>query len=236
MGTVGSKIKELVDFPPPYLKSVNKMMDDASRAAPEGTDPSTQGLQNLSDSIAKAQTHLYKYRSATDKLDQVNELINKIRNGDIDEYRRKSISLRQRLDVMDPDQTQEYNDLNSEIDTFYTEVKGSQSTPDGRAVNIATLSSVEEPRTITLNLPARAADSRFAKLRLDVIPWLAYIFLVLLLAGAGFSELYIKNPIFGSNLVGDYLSLLSWGLAAEATREGLSSVAKGLNLPSFQQE
>jgi len=235
MSTIGENIQEIGDIQTPYLRSVNKIIDDASRTAPEETDSSTQGLQNLSDTITKAQTRLYKFRSTIANLDRVNDLINKIRNRDIDEYRNKSISLRRQLEMMDPDQIQEYNDLNSEIDAFYTEVKGSQAPTNGREVNVAMPNPVDQPGGIKLNLPAKVGNSKWAQLRLDVIPWLAYMFLVFLLAGAGFSELYIKNPTFGSNLFGDYLALLSWGLAAEATREGLSSVAKGLNLPSFQE-
>jgi hypothetical protein len=60
--------------------------------------------------------------------------------------------------------------------------------------------------------------ARLARLRLFCFVVLRYLLAVLLLAGAGFNELYSANPVFGADLVRDYLALFVWGLGAEAIR------------------
>jgi len=56
-----------------------------------------------------------------------------------------------------------------------------------------------------------------ARRRLQNFGWITYALGGLLLAGAGYSTLYIGNPIFGASAIADYLSLLAWGLGAQTT-------------------
>jgi len=57
---------------------------------------------------------------------------------------------------------------------------------------------------------------------------------VLLLAGAGFGELYVTRATFGSNAWGDYFSLLAWGFGAEATRAAITDLVRGWGLPGIR--
>jgi hypothetical protein len=70
------------------------------------------------------------------------------------------------------------------------------------------------------------AESIAAKTRLQWFAWFSYATAVIFLAGAGFEQLYTVNQTFGANPVNDYLGLLAWGFAAEASRASVTKLIK----------
>lgn len=60
--------------------------------------------------------------------------------------------------------------------------------------------------------------------RLRWFTWVTYGVAVLLLALAGFVELYSTQPDFGAKGVTDYFTLLAWGFGAEATRSAVADM------------
>jgi len=54
--------------------------------------------------------------------------------------------------------------------------------------------------------------------------WVTYGVAVVVLAMAGFVELYSIRPDFGSKGVGDYFTLLAWGFGSEATRSAVADM------------
>jgi hypothetical protein len=66
--------------------------------------------------------------------------------------------------------------------------------------------------------------------RLRWFTWVTYAVAVVLLAGAGFGELYISNATFGANVWGDYFALLVWGFGAEASRAAIAEMVQGWRL------
>lgn len=54
----------------------------------------------------------------------------------------------------------------------------------------------------------------------------SYLIAVLLLAGAGFGELYVGSAAFGASPWSDYFALLAWGFGAEATRAAVTDLVK----------
>jgi hypothetical protein len=66
--------------------------------------------------------------------------------------------------------------------------------------------------------------------RLRWFAWLTYSTTVILLALAGFVELYAAEPSFGANGVADYFTLLAWGFGAEATRSAISDMVQSWGL------
>jgi len=63
-----------------------------------------------------------------------------------------------------------------------------------------------------------------AKHRLRWFTWVTYGVAVIVLALAGFVELYTIRPDFGAKGVSDYFTLLAWGFGAEATRSAVADM------------
>lgn len=71
------------------------------------------------------------------------------------------------------------------------------------------------------------AMGQTARYRQRIFAWVTYLLGGLLLAGAGFAALYLAKPTFGADLVGDYLSLLAWGLGGQTSLTALVDVVRG---------
>jgi hypothetical protein len=68
-------------------------------------------------------------------------------------------------------------------------------------------------------------------LRADITLWflrpLAWLVLILLLTLTGFIQLYLKNPIFGADVVSDYFGLLVWATGSDVAGRTLSNFKGG---------
>ena len=84
------------------------------------------------------------------------------------------------------------------------------------------------------NMPMSGAElgrSPWPRLRLWLFVIVSFIVGWLLLAGAGFNELYVQKATFGANMFGDYLALFAWGFGAEASRDAITALVRGWGLP-----
>lgn len=77
---------------------------------------------------------------------------------------------------------------------------------------------------ITLRSMAENVVSAGTRLRAFML--ITYSVAVILLALAGYVELYVTRSTFGSNNVADYFGLLAWGFGAEATRSAISDMVQ----------
>jgi hypothetical protein len=91
------------------------------------------------------------------------------------------------------------------------------------------------PKIITPQLLTQLPEVRVRSLeeqtiaasrRLRWFAWLTYGTAVVLLALAGFVELYATQPSFGAKGAADYFALLAWGFGAEATRSAISDMVQ----------
>ncbi len=101
------------------------------------------------------------------------------------------------------------------------------SAPDGADAGDALLA--------IFSAPLRAADlgkNRWPRLRLAIFLILSFVFGWVLLAGAGYNELYLQQATFGANPLGDYLGLFAWGFGAEASRDAITTLVRGWGLPA----
>lgn len=87
----------------------------------------------------------------------------------------------------------------------------------------------------TIRLAYQETQLAAARNRLAIFTALGYVIMVVALAGAGFSELYIAKASFGANAWGDYFALLGWGFAAEATRVSVTEMLRGLSNQKQQE-
>ncbi len=80
---------------------------------------------------------------------------------------------------------------------------------------------IEVPGTVT----------RGAAWRVRVFQLARFAIATIFLAGAGFSELYVNDAVFGDTAWGDYFSLLLWGFSAETSRAAITDLARNLGIP-----
>ncbi|MGC9525022.1 MAG: hypothetical protein ACP5D7_05725 [Limnospira sp.] len=89
------------------------------------------------------------------------------------------------------------------------------------------------PPPVTRSDSSWNQQAQGANVRLKSFIWTSYAVAVVLLAGAGFSELYVDNTTFGSNPWKDYFALMAWGFGAEATRDAIAKVVQSWGLPGL---
>ena len=90
----------------------------------------------------------------------------------------------------------------------------------------------DAPTNIALHLNK---GFRQANLNLKIFAWTSYIVALILLIGAGFNEMYLKNETFGERPFEDYFSLLAWGFGAEASREAIANAVAGWGLSGLDK-
>jgi hypothetical protein len=144
--------------------------------------------------------------------------------------------LERRIDGSTPLNLEQDQDIKYELEELKTKV-GEPTPTDSELVSkglgfISGLSQVAPPPK-TRSQSSWEEQTRGANLRLKSFIWTSYAVAVVLLAGAGFSELYVDNSTFGSNPWKDYFALMAWGFGAEATRDAIAKVVQSWGLPGL---
>ena len=111
--------------------------------------------------------------------------------------------------------------------------RGRGSAADKNITVVADEQIVEDaPTNIALHLNKGFQQ---ANLNLKIFASVSYIVALILLIGAGFNEMYLKNETFGERPFGDYFSLLAWGFGAEASREAIANAVAGWGLSGLDK-
>lgn len=82
----------------------------------------------------------------------------------------------------------------------------------------------QRPWDKLLGFIARIRGAVRAELTLWVVRPLIYVFLIVALLAIGVQQLYLKNPVFGSAPVSDYLGLLVWAMSSDVASRTLSNL------------
>lgn len=197
-------------------------------------DASTEQIEALREQI---ETALLKLRKS-----QLLNLVSELERHQPDGAGEVTADLRERIDALAPGADNAYFELHTDLSgalqramqpttedvhlesAFATPLgMGQADMPKGAAAAfgaqlMATLPGV---RVRSLEQAAVAAGQR-----LRWFMWLTYFITVVLLALAGFVELYSTRANFGSNGLGDYFALLAWGFGAEATRSAIADMVQ----------
>ena len=160
-------------------------------------------------------------------------------------WQQKTRGWQQQLDELEPGNEAAWEALHTAMRTGQQElaqaiVNSQRQDETAEARQEAMVKGIWGARTPAL-LPLPAATIRLddsqviaaADRRLQIFNWISYGLAILLLAGAGFAELYIGKPAFGANPWGDYLALLAWGFGAEASRTAVVEMLRGWGLPGI---
>ena len=72
-------------------------------------------------------------------------------------------------------------------------------------------------------------------MNVKIFAWVSYAIALILLVGAGFNEMYLKEDTFWEKPFGDYFALLAWGFGAEASREAIAKAVEGWGLSGLNK-
>jgi len=214
----------------PYVQALRRGLEDVAHNAPDAEGPDK--LREQLDGLGQQINSYIRLRAG---LDQLNFMREKLPADPGDAWRIRALNLENRLAALSPnDTTEAAQSLQNDVDTALAEIAplcaGAEMCVKG----------VREAEATPLQLLGAAPSARplpedgrpsGARVRLRLFTWASYGIAVLLLAGAGFGELYIANATFGASVWGDYFALLAWGFGAEATRASITQMVQGWGLP-----
>lgn len=214
-----------------YLRTIRRALEDVARLA-----PTLDGPDKLRDQLDALAREIEDYVQLKHMLDKLNSLRDQVGEQQHEEWRLRGLSLQRRLDGLNPDDENALLSLQEDVNAAFVELtslipqsealvpsKATEKTGGTTVINFIPLAPVAHP------LPEEETLSR-AQLRLKWFTLTTYAVAVILLAGAGFGELYVTNATFGANAWSDYFALLAWGFGAEAARASVTEMLKGWGL------
>ncbi len=217
--------------PVPYVQAARRGLEDALRDG-----PGLEGPDKLRERLAALAQQINRYVQLGARLDALNKLLPSLPGDQVEEQRLKALGFQRRLGDLDPDDATTRQTLQTEVEAAIDELA---RRPLESGAQSFSPKSVRDPGEIALHLLAPAPSARplaaakeasGARVRLRLFTWASYVIAVLLLAGAGFGELYVANGTFGANAWGDYFALLAWGFGAEATRAAITQMVRDWGL------
>jgi hypothetical protein len=220
----------------PYIQALRRELEKVQREASE-----MEGAHKLRERLDDIAQQINDYVRLQKSLDQLNDLRIQLPADQAKSWGHKAQVFQQRLHALDPDDTQAYQTLQEDIqkgmDALAQETAKEQGVvkaargleAGGLEIGTNLLDLLAPPpatREITDGATTRAGR------RLRWFTWVTYAVAVVLLAGAGFGELYISNATFGANAWGDYFALLAWGFGAEASRAAIADIVQSWGVVS----
>ncbi len=219
-----------------YIQMLRGDLKDALRKALDGEEP--HKLRKRLDEIVQ---QINRYVRLQGQLDELNELRNRLQNDKAERWRLKAQAFQCRLNDLDPGDDEAYKALQGELEkdiaklaqevSRQQDVTKAELESTARGLSSGRFKLLARPPS-TRKITAEAVTD--AGLRLRLFTLTSYAIAVVMLAGAGFGELYVANASFGANVWGDYFALLAWGFSAEATRAAVTEMVRGWGLPGLE--
>ena len=221
----------------PYVQAVRRDLEDTLRSA-----PTLAGPGQLREQLQTLAQQANRYARLRVRLDELNALRNRALADQAEPWRLKAQGFERRLDDLKPGDDGAYEALQGEVETAVAEL--AQAVPERTLESGIAFAAkgVRDLGTTVLRLLAPAPSVQpltseeqvsGARVRLRWFTRISYAIAVVLLAGAGFGELYAANATFGANAWGDYFVLLAWGFGAEATRAAVAQTMRNWGLPGL---
>ena len=233
-GQIVSKLERASDPNNAYIRALKAELDQVLRDTPDLADP--DALRQKLDPLAK-QTN--DYLTLAGLFVRIDELLAPLLNtAGGPAAQQKVDALRERFDMLRPGDQAGYDAVRKEAEAMIAELNQRQPAR-GRdagaiakdALSGATFSLLSPPPSARALTPEQEADRAQWRLRLFTVA--SIVIALVLLAGAGFIELYVNKPAFGASVWGDYFTLLAWGFGTEATRSAVTDLVRSWNLPGM---
>lgn len=240
LASLGNSLENLNNPDAPYVQTVRTQLENIERQVSDKESP-----QQLSEDLINLRQQLVRYLQGQAKVNQFDNLRNELTELAPEEdksLRRISKSLQQELDSLSPTDLEAFKTwqqkVEDEIDRIDQTIKQHAGNEGARGQLLITARDFDD--TSPSRLPDPVPDARPLQLNpvqaarnLIVFNWIGYAIAVILLAGAGFGQLYVAQPTFGANRWTDYFALLAWGFGAEATRDAITKVVRDWKLPGL---
>jgi len=207
-----------------FVRTMNWDLQEVLNSAPELESPAQ--LREKLEAIAK---QINSYVPLKEEVKQLQKLIPPLPDDEEKPLAEIIRELDRHIDASTPLEIETDQIISEELQKLKLKV-GELSPSQWEWVSSLPLIS---PPPQTQPLPSWNEQARGANVRLKSFIWTSYAVAVVLLAGAGFSELYVDNATFGSNPWKDYFALMAWGFGAEATRDAIAKVVQSWGLPGL---
>jgi len=215
----------------PYIQMLNRGLENALREIPDLEGP--HQLRDRLDELAQQINKFFQFRG---KVEQANKLISQLPPEQAVLWQPKVKIWEQQIENLQTLSSEESSKLQTEIDSAIAELtelsiaKSPNAALSKAGLTVPFLAPAPPTRPLTWE-----EQGTKAKKQLRLFSWTSYGIALIFLAGTGFSQLYVDNPTFGANPWKDYFALLAWGFGAEATRDALTKVIQGWELPGLKQ-
>lgn len=229
---LAGRLSSVSDPDSAYIRAVKAALDQAIQEAPDlsGADELRRKLEPLAQQIND-------YLTLAGLFARIDELLAPLLNTASGPAAQQKVdALIEQFNALAPGDKTGYDAVRAEAEATIADLTQRQPARgrDGGAVSKSTpygsaFSLVSPPPTARALTPEQAADRAQWRLRLFTIGSIAIA--LVLIAGAGFIELYANKPVFGANVWGDYFTLIAWGFGAEATRAAVTELVRSWNLP-----
>lgn len=191
-----------------------------------------QQVDNLGQQVESTLTKLRK--------EQLKGMLTTYETQAVEEAQLDAASFQARIEALSPGADSAYMELHNDLETAmqslqrehpeHVRLEGFARLPMGVG-NGAKGVTLDATAQLLTGLPdvrvqSLTEQTAAAGRRLRWFTWLTYAIAVILLALAGFVELYATSPDFGTNGIADYFGLLAWGFGAEATRSAISDMVQ----------
>ncbi|MFZ5909171.1 MAG: hypothetical protein ACOYYU_04065 [Chloroflexota bacterium] len=213
----------------PFLVGLDRLADDAIKQAP--TKDKTDLVR---DELEKVNKQAKGYDDISNAIDKFYKMVNKLqKDSEKAEWRKIAEKLEESLNEADPNQP--LTEIKNQVENKMAELEKLLPSVDeqsGRGLNLTGRKAIIENREIdAIGINVVQNETSQSDIRQKIFLGASFVIGVVLLAGAGFGELYVTPDTFGSNPWGDYFSLLAWGFGAEATRNAIAGLVEGWGLP-----
>ncbi|MEM7532986.1 MAG: hypothetical protein AAF639_12475 [Chloroflexota bacterium] len=223
-----------------YVRELKNSLSDMAQRAPEYVNAAA-----LRDSLDMVANRVNQYYEISDDWEDLNVHIKGLSFQNSRDWQFKSNQWADEIDNLSPTKDSEFETkftaLQSDIKGAIAQIEtlnleqgtpeihtgpgpGPSAIPQGGTRGL--VSSIREFFDAPPNIQSfeEGVSSNMAQWRLRIFTGASYVVSILLLAGAGFNELYVDNAIFGQNIWGDYFGLIGWGFGSEATRVAVTDM------------
>ncbi len=222
----------------PHQSFKRQILDKIAEQVEQAPDLDT--IDQLRVNLSEIASQINIYHQLQNQMEQVDSLWNELAQivpDDAKKWKPKLENWKQQFANLTTDD--DLSNLATELKDAAQEIN--QAIPRGRGTSseqkleVLTDKSIVGAPPIGMTFDFQKSLEK-ANLKLKTFAWSSYAIALLLLIGAGFSELYVENETFGEQPFRDYFSLLAWGFGAEASRDAIAKAVEGWGFAGLDKE
>lgn len=213
-----------------YIQMSRHRVMEAGRTIADADTPAP-----LRQTLAEAGQQLNRYHALKAQIDIIGQTA-----GDLDpvqesHWKNQAMSWQNQLNELDPADGNAYAALKNQVSDGVAQIHAAaqaatdeiQQGDNAKGLLGNSLSRLNFLTAPTLVDTGDEGQIITANRNLRIFALVSYAVAIGLLAGAGFTQLYIARPDFGANAWGDYFALLAWGFGVEASRSTVVELIRG---------